>query len=70
MIKLAWSAISEDGTASKIEYINMAEAVRIGMPYDLLIDAVLEGGGVIDGIGHYPVTEEIIWRLRKVGLQK
>jgi hypothetical protein len=70
MIKLAWSAISEDGTASKIEYINMAEAVRIGMPYDLLIDAVLEGGGVIDGIGHYPVTEEIIWRLRKIGLQK
>ncbi len=69
-IKLAWSALSDDGTASKIEYINRAEAVRIGIPYDLLIDAVLEGGGTIDGSGHYPVTEEIIRRLRKVGLQK
>ena len=63
-IKLAWSALSDDGTTSKIEYINRAEAVRIGIPYDLLIDAVLEGGGI------YPVTEEIIRRLRKVGLRK
>ena len=69
-IRLAWSALSEDGTASKIEYINRAEAVRLGIPYDSLIDAVLEGGGTIDGSGHYPVTEEIIRRLRKVGLQK
>ena len=68
-IKLAWSALSGDGIASKMEYINRAEAVRIGIPYDLLIDAVLEGGGVIDGCGHYPVTEEIIRRLKKVGLQ-
>ena len=69
-IRLAWSALSDDGTASKIEYIHRAEAVRIGIPYDLLIDAVLEGGGIVDGSGHYPVTEEIIRRLRKVGLQK
>jgi hypothetical protein len=69
-IKLAWSVLSDYGTVSKIEYINRAEAVRIGIPYDLLIDAVLEAGGMIDGSGHYPVTEEIIRRLRKVGLQK
>ena len=69
-IRLAWSALSDDGTGSKIEYINRAEAVRIGIPYDLLIDAVLEGGGAIEDSGHYPVTEEIIRRLRKVGLQK
>ena len=67
-IRLTWSAISEDSIASKIEYINRAEAVRLGIPYDSLIDAVLEGGGTIDGSGHYPVTEEIIRRLRKVGL--
>jgi hypothetical protein len=26
-VKLAWSAIAEDGTASKIEYLNRAETV-------------------------------------------
>jgi hypothetical protein len=69
-IRLAWSAISKDGTASKIEHINRAEAVRLGIPYELLLDAVLEAGGTIDGSDHYPVTEEIIHGLRKVGLQK
>ncbi len=69
-ILLAWSAISKDGTVGNIEYINRAEAIRLGIPYDPLIDAVFEGGGTIDGSGHYPVTEEIIRRLRKVGLQK
>jgi len=32
--------------------------------------AVVDGGGTIDGNGHYLVTEEIIRRLRKVGLRK
>jgi len=44
--------------------------VRLGIPYDLLLDAVLDGAVAIDGSGHYPVTEEIIRRLRKVGLRK
>jgi hypothetical protein len=68
LIRLAWTAFSDDGAANMIEYINRAEAVRLGISYDLLLDAVLEGGGAIDGSGHYPVTEEIIRRLRKVGL--
>ncbi|MDD1752780.1 MAG: hypothetical protein LUQ38_06815 [Methanotrichaceae archaeon] len=63
-------AFSDDTLTSKVEYINRAEAVRLGIPYDLLLDAVLEGGGAIDGNGHYPVTDEIIRRLRKVGLRK
>ena len=69
MISLAWTAFSDDGSASKVEYFYRAEAVRLGIPYDLLLDAVLEGGGAIGGTGHYP-TEEIIGRLRKVGLRK
>jgi hypothetical protein len=68
-IRLAWSTFSEDGIANRIEYINRAEAIRLGIPYDLLLDAVLEGGGTIDGIGYYPVTEEIVRRLRKVAFE-
>ena len=69
-IRLAWSALSEDGTPNKIEYINRAEAASLGITYEILIDAVLKSGGIVDGSGHYPVTDEIIRRLRKVGLQK
>ncbi|MDD1758227.1 MAG: hypothetical protein LUQ22_05790 [Methanotrichaceae archaeon] len=61
---------SEDGSTRKVEYFYRAEAVRLGIPYDLLLDAALEGGGSIDGSGHYPVIEEIIMMLRKVGLRK
>ena len=64
-IRLAWSALSEDGAPNKIEYINRAEAASLGITYEILIDAVLKGGGIIDGIGHYPVTDEIIRRLKK-----
>jgi len=69
-IRLAWSALSEDGTPNKIEYINRAEAASLGITYEILIDAVLKRGGIVDGSGHYPVTDEIIRRLRKGGLQK
>ena len=68
MISLAWTAFSEYGSASKVEYFYRAEAVRLGIPYELLLDAVLESGGAIDGSGHYSVTEEIIRRLKKVSL--
>jgi hypothetical protein len=67
-IRLAWSSLSEDGTA--IEYIDRGEAASLGISYELLLDAVLTDGGIVDGSGYYPVTEEIIRRLRKVGLQK
>ena len=69
-IRLAWSTLSEDGAANKIEYINRAEATSLGMPYELLLDAVLEAGGAIDGSGHYPVSEELIRRLKKANLRK
>jgi hypothetical protein len=69
-IRLAWSAVSENGTANEIEYLNRAEAASLGIPYELLLGAVLEGDGAIDGSGHYPVTNEIIWRLKKADLRK
>jgi hypothetical protein len=69
-IRLAWSAFSDDELTSKVEYINRAEAASLGMPYELLLDAVLEAGGAINGSGHYPVTDEIIRRLKKANLRK
>jgi hypothetical protein len=63
-------AFSDDELTSKIEYINRAEAASLGIPYELFLDAVLEAGGAIDGIGHYPVTDEIIGRLKKANLRK
>jgi len=70
LIRLAWTDFFDDSSTSKVEYINRVEAAVLGIPYDLFLDAVLEAGGAIDVSGHYPVTEEIIRRLRKVGLQK
>jgi hypothetical protein len=69
-IRLALKAISDDGSTNKVEYIDRAEAVRLGIPYELLLDAVSEGGGIIDGSGRYPVTDEIIRRLKKANLRK
>ncbi|MCJ7444838.1 MAG: hypothetical protein MUO26_09965 [Methanotrichaceae archaeon] len=66
-IRLVWT---DDASTNKFEYIDRIEAVRLGIPYDLLIDAVSEGGGGIDINGCYPVTDEIIRKLRKVGLRK
>ncbi|MDD1752091.1 MAG: hypothetical protein LUQ38_03245 [Methanotrichaceae archaeon] len=58
MISLAWMTFSEDGSTRKVEYFYRAEVVRLGIPYDLLLDAALEGGGSIDGSGHYPVRRD------------
>ncbi|MCJ7444945.1 MAG: hypothetical protein MUO26_10520 [Methanotrichaceae archaeon] len=66
-IRLAWT---EDGSTNKFEYIDRIEAVRLGISYESLVDAVSEGGGAIDINGHYPMTNEIIRSLRKVGLRK
>jgi hypothetical protein len=67
IIRFAWKAISDDGSTNKVEYIDRAEAVRLGIPYELLLDAVSEGGGATNINGHYPVTDDIKWRLRKLG---
>jgi len=67
-VRLAWTARSEDSSPNKIEYIDRIEASRLDIHYDLLLDAVSEdrGAAIIDG--HYPVTNEILERLRRIGL--
>jgi hypothetical protein len=57
-IRLAWPALSEDGVANKIEHINRAEAASLGITYELFLDAILDGGGAIDGYRHYPINDE------------
>jgi len=65
-IRLAWT---DDGS-NKVEYIDRIEAVRLGIFYESLVDAVEEGGEAVNIDSHYPVTDEIIRKLRKVGLRK
>ena len=52
-----------------MQYIDRIEASRLDMPYDLLLDAISEGGGITNINGPYPVTNVIIGRLRKIGLR-
>ena len=68
-VRLAWTVRSEGGLTDKIEYIDRIEASRLNIHYDLLLDAVSENraAAIIDG--RYPVTDEIIRRLRKIGLR-
>jgi hypothetical protein len=68
-VRLAWAKYhAKDISANKIEYIDRIEASRLGIDYNLLLDAVSEDRAtLIDG--HYPVTDEIIERLRRVGLR-
>ncbi|MCJ7443715.1 MAG: hypothetical protein MUO26_04155 [Methanotrichaceae archaeon] len=66
---MAWTSMSDDGSTNNIEHIDRIEAVRPGISHDLIIDAVSEGGGAININGRYPVTHEIIRRLRKIGLR-
>ena len=58
-----------DGTPNKIEYIDRIEAPRLNIDYDLLLDAVSEDREAVIIDGRYPVTNEIIGRLRKMGLR-
>jgi hypothetical protein len=68
-VRLAWANHhAEDIPASKIEYIDRIEASRLGIDYNLLLDAVSEDRAILID-GRYRVTEEIIERLRKVGLR-
>jgi hypothetical protein len=39
-IRLAWATNSEDESANEVEYIDRIEASRLGIHYDLLLDAI------------------------------
>ena len=58
-VRLAWIIGSGDGS---IDFMERAEAIGLGISYDMLLDALSEAEGVIDVNGHYPINDAI--RLR------
>ena len=44
----------------------MADAIGLGISYDMILDALSEAGGVIDTNGRYPVNDVIRRRLRRI----
>ena len=43
-----------------------ADAIGLGISYDMLLDALLAAGGAIDVNGRYPINDTIKQRLRKL----
>ena len=61
-IRLAWTVGSGDG---RIEYMERADVIGLGISYDMLLDALIEAGGTLDADEQYPL-DGAIWRtLRK-----
>ncbi len=56
-IRLAW----KDGDV--IGIMEWADALGLGITYDMLEEALLEAGGIIDVDGRYPINKIILQRL-------
>jgi len=59
-VRLAWL---DDGAAV---FMERAEAVGLGISYDMLLYALVEAGGTIDVNARYPINDTIQQRLRKL----
>jgi hypothetical protein len=59
-VRLAWV---DDGAA---EFIDRAEAIGLGISYDMLLDALSEAGGATSLSGRYPINDAIRQRLMKL----
>jgi len=62
-VRLAWM---DDGAAV---FMERADAIGLGISYDMLLDALLEAGGAIDVNGRYPINDAIrqeLWKLLNV----
>jgi len=62
-IRLAWKDSSDDGS---IDFMERADAIGLGITYDMLLDALSEAEGAIDINGRYPINDAIRQRLRKL----
>jgi hypothetical protein len=62
-VRLAWIVGSGDGS---IDFMERAEAIGLGISYDMLLDALAEAGGVTSMSGRYPIHDAIRQRLRKI----
>jgi hypothetical protein len=62
-IRLAWNVSPDDGS---IDYMERVDALGLDITYDMLLDALSEGGGTIDADGRYPINEALRQKLRKL----
>jgi hypothetical protein len=46
--------------------LERAEAIGLGISYDMLLDALSEAGGATSMSGRYPINDAISQRLRKL----
>jgi len=63
-IRLAWTDISKDS----IEFMERADAIGLGISYDMLVEALFDAGGTIDADGHYPINDAVGRRLKALKL--
>jgi hypothetical protein len=59
-VRLAWI---DDGVAV---FMERADAIGLGLSYDVLLDALLEAGGAIGVNDRYPINDAIRQRLWKL----
>jgi hypothetical protein len=60
-VRLVWKC-SDDAA----DFMERADAIGLGISYDLLLDALYEAKGTIDADGSYPINEAIRQRLIKL----
>lgn len=60
-VRLAWT-----GSSGGIDFMERADAIGLGISYDMLLDALLDAGGSIDADGHYPINDVIRRRLMRM----
>jgi hypothetical protein len=61
-VRLAWMVSSANGS---VDFMDRADAIGLGISYDMLLDALSEAGGEININGRYPINNLIRQRLRK-----
>lgn len=59
-VRLAWT------DERRVDYMERADAIGLGISYDMLVNAVMEAGGTLDVEGHYPIDDAIRMTLRKL----
>ena len=58
-VRLVWTGSSDDAT----DFMERADAIGLGISYDMLLEALFEAGGTIDINGSYPIDDAIRQRL-------
>jgi hypothetical protein len=61
-VRLVWTGSSDDAT----DFMERADAIGLGISYDMLLEALFEAGGTIDINGSYPIDDAIRQRLRRI----